>query len=354
MTTTQENTQHTQKPTTVEDSSDSLINLLHRAWQTRDEFKQQWQQEHTNCYRIFHGTNEGLLGTTLDRYGSLLILQTFHHSLSDNELQQVQSFVDDTFPSLHLTYNDRSDNNSRIQASPKNADNLDRRSVEALELGIKYCIQGRHSGQDPWLFLDLRAGRRYVKAHSKDKTVLNLFSYTCGIGSAAAAGGAKRVVNVDFAESSLAVGKENAQLNNFQQIEFIQSDVFPAIKQFANMPISVRRGKKLPKYPKHKPEQFDLVFLDPPRWAKSAFGTVDLVRDYQALFKPSLLATKDGGQLICCNNVAQVDREEWLESLKRCAIKAGRPLKSIEVILPDADFPSPDGNPPLKIAICQL
>jgi len=330
-----------------------LKNLISQAWQARSDLRVQWQEEQTDCFRIFHGTNEGLPGTTLDRYGPLLILQTFHQGLSDEELAQVRDFAEETFPDLHLVYNDRSRNNSRIQAAEE-INELDSTPMEGNELGIKYCVQGRHQGQDPWLFLDLRAGRRYVKANSEGKTVLNLFSYTCGIGIAAGVGGAKRVVNVDFAESSLAVGMENARLNNLQQVEFIQSDVFPAIKQFANMPISVRRGKKLPKYPKHAAEQFDLVFLDPPRWAKSAFGNVDLIRDYQSLFKPSLLATKEGGQLICCNNVAQVDRDEWLESLKRCAIKAGRPLKSIEMLLPDADFPSPDGNPPLKVAICQL
>ena len=331
-----------------------LKNLISQAWQNRSDLKSQWQEEQTDCYRIFHGTNEGLPGTTLDRYGPLLILQTFHQPVSEEELLQVREFASEEFADLHLVYNDRSKGNSRIQNVADEMHEQDSLPKEATELGVKYRIQGRHQGQDPWLFLDLRAGRRYVKAISEGKTVLNLFSYTCGIGIAAAVGGAKRVVNVDFAESSLAVGMENAKLNNLKQVDFIQSDVFPAIKQFANMPIAVRRGKKLPKYPKHKPEQFDLVFLDPPRWAKSAFGNVDLIRDYQSLFKPSLLATKDGGQLICCNNVAQVDRDEWLESLKRCALKAGRPLKSIEVLLPDTDFPSPDGNPPLKIAICQL
>lgn len=331
-----------------------LKELISQAWQARCDLHIQWQKEDTDCYRIFHGTNEGLPGTTLDRYGPLLILQTFHQPVTDNELTQVHDFANEFFPDLHLVYNDRSHDNSRIQKNSSERHSLDSLPVVANELGIKYRIQGRHQGQDPWLFLDLRAGRRYVKAHSAGKSVLNLFSYTCGIGIAAAVGGAKRVVNVDFAESSLAVGKENAELNQLDQVEFIQSDVFPAIKQFASMPITVRRGKKLPAYPKHPPEQFDLVFLDPPRWAKSAFGNVDLIRDYQSLFKPSLLATKTGGQLICCNNVAQVDCDEWLTSLERCATKAGRPLKNITTLQPDSDFPSPDNNPPLKIAICQL
>lgn len=331
-----------------------LKNLLSQAWLTRAELNQQWQEEQTDCYRIFHGTNEGLAGTTLDRYGPLLILQTFHQALSDSELAEVKDFAQQYFPQQHLVYNDRSKSNSRIQNLSNEQNSLDSKPMEAHELGIKYRVQGRHQGQDPWLFLDLRAGRRYVKANSQGKSVLNLFSYTCGIGIAAGAGGATRVVNVDFSQSSLAVGMENARLNQLEQVEFIQSDVFPAIKQFANLPIKTRRGKKLPSYPKHGPEQFDLVFLDPPRWAKSPFGNVDLIRDYQSLFKPSLLATKKGGQLICCNNVAQVDRDEWIESLKRCAEKAGKPIQSLEILLPDNDFPSPDGNPPLKIAICQL
>ena len=165
-------------------------------------------------------------------------------------MAQVRAFSDETFPELHFVYNDRSRDNSRIETGDDEHE-LDSTPMDAQELGIKYRVQGRHQGQDPWLFLDLRSGRRYVKAQSEGKTVLNLFSYTCGIGIAAAMGGAKRVVNVDFAESSLAVGIENAKLNNLKQVEFIQSDVFPAIKQFANMPIAVRRGKKLPKYPKH-------------------------------------------------------------------------------------------------------
>jgi len=101
-------------------------------------------------------------------------------------------------------------------------------------------------------------------------------------------------------------------------------------------------------------QQFDVVFLDPPRYAKSPFGVVDLVNDYPALFKPALLATAEGGTLICCNNVAQVERAAWIDQLERSARKAGRPIREIETIEPEADFPSPDGKPPLKIALLRV
>jgi len=97
-----------------------------------------------------------------------------------------------------------------------------------------------------------------------------------------------------------------------------------------------------------------LVFLDPPRYAKSPFGVVDLVNDYPALFKPALLSTAEGGTLICCNNAAEVDRDAWLDQLQRSARKAGRTIRSTEWILPEADFPSPDGKPPLKMVLLRV
>ena len=81
---------------------------------------------------------------------------------------------------------------------------------------------------------------------------------------------------------------------------------------------------------------------------------VDLVNDYPALFKPALLATAEGGTLVCCNNVAEVQRDAWLDQLQRSARKAGREVRAAEWILPEADFPSPDGQPPLKTVLLRV
>jgi len=89
------------------------------------------------------------------------------------------------------------------------------------EWGLSYRVRGRHAGQDPLLFLDLRNTRGWVKANSAGKSVLNLFAYTCGVGLSAAAGGAREVCNLDFAEGNLAVGRENGVLiccNNLAKV----------------------------------------------------------------------------------------------------------------------------------------
>ena len=337
--------------------SANLIQSLAAALDSRTELLQQLHAEETDAYRLFHGSVEGQPGLTVDRYGELLLVQTFHSPLPPAQLAALQDFYAQTWPDLILLYNDRSAAHSRI-GNPLPPEQLAQavapRTVRELE--VNYRIQGRHDGQDPWLFLDLRAGRRRIMQEARDKSLLNLFAYTCGVGIAAAHAGARHVVNVDFAASSLSVGRENARLNELPvRPRFVQSDVFAALRQLAGLgQPKLVRGKRMPTFPPLEARTFDLVFLDPPRYAKSPFGVVDLINDYPALFKPALLCTAPGGTLICCNNVAQVEREAWLDQLERSARKAGRPIRAVEWIAPEADFPSHDGQPPLKIVLLRV
>lgn len=336
---------------------DSLPPLLAAALAARTDLLTRLHGEDTNAYRLFHGSVEGRSGLTVDRYGDLLLVQSFHQPLTTAELAELEAFYATALPGLTCIYNDRSQANSRIgNELPKEQVAAAHTPMEASEMGVRYRIQARHAGQDPWLFLDLRAGRRRVMQEAPGKSVLNLFAYTCGVGIAAAKAGASFVVNVDFAESALAVGKENARLNDLpQRPRFIQSDAFPALRQLAGLGQAERvRGKRMPPFPKLEARQFDLVFLDPPRYAKSPFGVVDLVNDYPALFKPALLCTAEGGTLICCNNVAQVGRDAWADQLLRCARKAGREIREMEWLQPETDFPSSDGQPPLKMLLLRV
>ncbi len=334
-----------------------LVDHLAAAFVAREALLNQCHAEHTDAYRLFHGSVEGEPGLTVDRYGELLIAQSFHLPLGAAQLDALETFYGEVMPGLVLVYNDRSQSNSRI-ANPLSSEEMviATQPRQFQELGVNYRIQARHAGQDPWLFLDMRAGRRRVMREAADKSVLNLFAYTCGVGIAAAKAGAKRVVNVDFAESSLAIGRENARLNELPtRPRFVKSDFFAAARQYSGIgqPKFVR-GRSLPPFPKLEKEAFDLVFLDPPRYAKSLFGVVDVINDYPALFKPALLSTAEGGTLICCNNVAEVERDAWLAQLQRSAVKAGREVREFEWIAPEADFPSPDGQPPLKMVLLRV
>ena len=292
----------------------------------------------TDCVRLLHGISEGWPGVAVDRYGPVLLVQTWREPLEDGVLEALAAVV--PWP-LVPVWNHRKGGGSEGEV-PKEAFGVER--------GIHFDVRPRHRGNDPLLFLDFRAARTWIRAR-ECKSVLNLFSYTCGIGVAAAVGGAERVLNVDFASSALEVGTTNAALNNVNTQQF-EEDVFPAMRQLAGLPLGGRRGRR-PSYKHMKPESFDVVVLDPPRWAKTKWGAVDIVRDYASLFKPALLTVADGGCILATNHVPTVPLEDWLDQLRRCAKKVERPIE-IEMLPVEEDFPSFDDQPPLKVAICHV
>lgn len=332
----------------------ALGELVAAAIDRRAALRQQLWTEGTDCHRLFHGIAEGMPGLTIDRYGSLLLLQTFRAPLAaatvDHLAQLVQRALGEV---LDVVCNHRG-------PPPARGFPLHQPLPQALgertcrEGAVQFLVQARHRGQDPWLFLDMRQGRRLVRQLAPGRSVLNLFAYTCTAGVVAAVAGASEVVNVDFAESALQQGRRNAAQNGITGKGFITlaSDCIPVLRQLASIPVQ-RRDRARP-FATLPPRPFDLVFLDPPRFAKSPFGAVDVVRDYAALFKPCVLTLAPGGIVIASNHAPESEAESWCELLRRCAQKAGRPLRSLELHGPDADFPAFDGRPPLKLAVCTV
>ncbi len=334
----------------------SLADRIVAAIERRRPMLARLHDEGTDCVRLLHGVAEDAPGVTVDRYGPILLVQTWREPLADGELDTLAAAANEALgTALTPCWNHRGE-------GPGGSARADA-ALEApigYELGLAYDVRPRHRGQDPLLFLDLRAGRRVVKAEARDRRVLNLFAYTCGVGVAALAGGAREVVNVDFANSALAVGRANAARNFGEEVvdeggrfATITDDVIPVVRQFAGL-VMPTRGKRARAFVHREARQFDLVVLDPPRWAKGRYGAVDVVRDYASLFKPALLATAPGGVVLATNHVPEVDRAEWLAGLERCAAKAGRPLAALDALEPEEDFPSSDGRHPLKIALARL
>ena len=322
----------------------------------------QLHAEGTDAYRLFHGISEGLPGLTIDRYGQLYLAHTFRESLASEEVELLAQVLRERVgrlgvgPGFEFAYNHRGKKATETFAQWHQPEDSSLAETLCNELGVKYVIRARHPGIDPWLFLDMRAGRRALAKSVAGKSVLNLFSYTCSAGVSAAVHGAREVWNVDFASSNLAVGRKNAELNGIAESKFktVQEDCLPVIRQLAGLPSAGRRGQARPKL-QLDAHQFDWVFLDPPTWAKSLYGAVDIQNDYASLFKPAvLIARPQGGRILATNHHPAVELEGWIDGLRRCAQKAGRPLRSVEILAPEDDFPSFDGRPPLKVAICEV
>ena len=312
---------------------------LHRAHEVRAGLISDLHSEVTSCYRLFHGAAEGRPGLTIDRYGSVLLAQTWDETLSPDELKVFLDSAGELTP-VHNHRAKPVDFDAHFPMEPI--------EVQGEELGMTFDVNPRHRGEDPLVFLDFRAARRRVRLESQGRAVLNLFAYTCTMGQVAHSMGASSVLNVDFATSSIEVGRANVARNHpgTGSIEFFQSDCLAALWQLGGRELPRRRGES----PYIAPQTFDLIVLDPPRLSKGRFGTVDVVRDYGSLLKPCVQICRPGGVILATNHVPSVPLEDWLSGVRRTTEKAGRLIKDLEVIEPESDFPSFDGNHPLKMA----
>jgi 23S rRNA (cytosine1962-C5)-methyltransferase len=150
---------------------------------------------------------------------------------------------------------------------------------EIQEANLKYFVRlGRN--QNTGFFLDMCNGRKWLAQNSENKSVLNLFSYTCSLGVSAASGGASQVVNIDMAKAAIKKGQQNFAANDVNGT-FIAQDIFKMVK---------RLNQKGP---------FDILVADPPSFQLNAF---DVKKDYAKLLsklKPSLA---DNAILMLCLN----------------------------------------------------
>ncbi|AGH80333.1 S-adenosylmethionine-dependent methyltransferase [Psychromonas sp. CNPT3] len=199
-----------------------------------------------------------------------------------------------------------------------------------IENGLKYTLNlGRN--QNYGLFLDMKNGRNWLRENAQDKSILNLFSYTCGFSSVAIEGGAKRVINLDMSKAALAVGRDNHRLNghDLSKVKYLGHDLF---KSWGKL-------KRLGPY--------DIVIADPPSLQK---GSINIERDYPKIMRrlPELLNT--GGLALLCLNSPDLD----FAFLERTLAEQCPEAKIIKRIEPEAHFININSERSLKCLLISL
>lgn len=155
--------------------------------------------------------------------------------------------------------------------------------VFAIENGLKFKLNLK-SNQNSGYFPDMKNGRSFIQSISKDKKVLNLFSYTCGFSLSAVKGEASYVVNMDMAKNALKTGRENHLLNNLntKNVKFYPHNI---LKSFSKL---------------KKEGPFDIIIIDPPTFQKGSF---EATNDYVKIVKRvSDISNKNCTVLACLNS----------------------------------------------------
>jgi len=180
------------------------------------------------------------------------------------------------------------------------------------DAGLRFRVN-LAEGQKTGLYLDQRGNRLAVARYAKGRSVLDAFCYTGGFGLHAAKAGAASVLGVDSSGPAIALAQENAQLNNLAGLEFTRADVFDYLAELT------AAGRK-----------FDLVVLDPPKFARDRHAVPEALRGYRRLQSLALrLLNRDGILVVCCCS-GLITMEMLDDLLAQVAVEERRDLQILE------------------------
>lgn len=320
--------------------ADFFQRRLARAWQLRCEL---FDLNHTTGVRVVAGESDGLPGITIDKYNDILVCQLLSAGADYWRDTLVQALIA-LFPN-HSIY-ERSDVDVRKKEGLPPVTgwlHLPRDSGEVVikEHGMSLLVDIVH-GHKTGFYLDQRASRAAAKRYARNKTVLNCFSYTGTFAVAALQGGAISVTNADLSELALATAQKNATLNQLDltKLDNVKFDVFKLLRQYRE------QGK-----------QFDMVILDPPKFADSKAQLMGACRGYKDINMVAMQIVRPGGLLLTFSCSGLMEDNLFQKIVADAALDAKRDCLFIEKLSQDCDHPIasfyPEGSY-LKGLVCKI
>jgi 23S rRNA (cytosine1962-C5)-methyltransferase len=282
-------------------------------------------RRHSNALRLVHGESDGLPGLVVDRYDDVLVAQFLAAGV-----ERWRDAILDLLAELTAceAIFERSDAEVRkLEALAPRVGfvrgNRNASRCPIIEYGLNFRVDVEQ-GQKTGFFLDQRENRRRMRELAANRNVLDGFSYTGGFAVAALAGGAIRVTAIESSGPALEVARDNVAANplDASRVGFVQGDVFAELRKLRD------RG-----------ERFNLVILDPPKFAPTAAQARNAARAYKDI---NLLAFKllvPGGLLATFSCSGGVSAALFQSIVAGAALDAGVEAKIVERFGAGADHP---------------
>jgi 23S rRNA (cytosine1962-C5)-methyltransferase len=301
------------------------------------------QSTETNAYRLIHSEADGLPGLIVDRYGPWLVAQFLSLAVERHRATIIGTLADMTAP--QGIYN-RSDSDARekeglVPVTGPLWGEVPPDLIEILENGHTFLVDVK-LGHKTGFYLDQRENRARASKYFAGKEILNAYAYTGAFAVYAASAGARRVINVDSSERALQLAERNMRRNGFGDRE----DVYAV----ANAPEFMRT------YEKNK-WKFDVVILDPPKFAHSKSQIEKASRGYKDINLLGMKLVKPGGVLITFSCSGVVSADLFQKILFGAALDSGRHVQIIERLTQSGDHPVLLTYPEaeyLKGAVCRV
>jgi 23S rRNA (cytosine1962-C5)-methyltransferase len=241
------------------------------------------RQNANSALRLVHGEADRLPGLIVDRYADTLVAQVLSAGIERWRDALADSLIEQTGCARIYERSDAEVREleglpARIGAMRGDAPAL---PMEIVEHGVCYAVDVI-GGQKTGFYLDQRDNRHRIRELAQGRDVLNCFCYTGGFSLAALAGGAQSVVSVDSSGPALALARRNVQTNGFDAsiAEWIEADVFRYLREARS------QGRS-----------FDLVVLDPPKFAPTERHASAAARAYKDINLNALKLLRPGGLL---------------------------------------------------------
>jgi 23S rRNA (cytosine1962-C5)-methyltransferase len=272
--------------------------------------------------RLVHGEGDWLPGLVVDEYDRCLVLQSTSNVVEQNLSVIVPWLRDRVGARSVLARNDIP--TRRREGLPDEVRLLEGSRVEEVKIrenGISHVVR-LFAGQKTGFYLDQRPARRRVTELAKGRRVLDLCGYQGAFSLAALAGGAREAVVVDQSESALELARQAGEDNGLGPITTHCADVFDWLREIRS-----------------SGEQFDMVILDPPAFAKSKREVENALRGYRDLNRLAMRALAPDGFLLTCSCSQNVTTQHFETVLRQAAAGLPFPLILRDRIHAGSDHP---------------
>lgn len=281
--------------------------------------------EDTNTCRLVFSEADYLPGLIVDKYADFLSLQILSAGIENVKADIIDILRAELNPTGIF---DKSDANARTHENLEVSQGLlwgenPPEFIEVKENGMRYHINIA-DGQKSGFYCDQRDNREILAAYTKDKEVLDCFCYSGGFTLNSLKHGAKHVTSVDSSALAIETLKHNLGLNGFteDQQTSIQSDVNKQLRAF-----------------KEEGRTFDVIILDPPKYAPSRSALDRAARAYKDLNRLGMLLLNPGGILATYSCSGAVDLETFKQITAWAALDAGKEVQVIKQFHQPEDHP---------------
>jgi 23S rRNA (cytosine1962-C5)-methyltransferase len=273
--------------------------------------------------RLVHAESDGLPGVVIDRYGEIVVLQ-----LSSAGAMHWREAIADAIETVvkAQTIFERSDADVLALEELASSIGLLRGAAPPLhmrvhEADVAFEVDVAH-GHKSGFYLDQRDNRLRLRALAKGKDVLDCFSYTGGFTINALAGGAAQVTAIESSAPALELLKRNVELNKLPQPECIEGDVFQELRKLRDQARS-----------------FDLIVLDPPKFAPTAHHAEKAARAYKDINLLAFKLLRPGGLLFTFSCSGGVSRDLFQKIVAGASLDAGVEAQIVAHLSAAADHP---------------